>query len=249
MEKVLEKVGLNKREIKVYLALLKLGTTTSKAIIEKTSFHRQIVYDVLETLIEKGLVSFVIESNRKHFKASDPNQFINFFNKKQQEIENQKKEFKNIVPELEKLRNKVSEIQEATVFRGVKGIKTLLNDMLNSKEVFTIGSSDLEAEAFKYHLEFNIPQFHKIREQKKIFFKVLLSEEWKPRVRELNKMKYTESKALPKEFTSNFSINIYENKVSMILWGSQPFGILVKSQEISDAQRKYFNILWKIGKK
>ena len=47
MEKILEKLGLTKNESKVYLALLNLGLTSSKNIIEKTNLHRQLIYDAL----------------------------------------------------------------------------------------------------------------------------------------------------------------------------------------------------------
>ncbi|MBS3085676.1 hypothetical protein J4225_03245 [Candidatus Pacearchaeota archaeon] len=249
INEMLEKTGLSKNETKTYLALLELGITSSKAIIEKTQLHRQIVYDSLSKLIGQGLASYVIQANRKYFKASPPKQFLEFFNKKEEEIKKQKEEFKNILPKIEERQSK-KEDQEATLYYGNKGIKSLLDDMLNeSKEILTIGASDIGAEAFKYHLEFNLPKFHNIREKKKIKYKLLLSEELKDRAKELSKLKHTEVKILPKEFTSNSSTNIYGEKISIILWGVQPFGVLIKSKEIADAQRKHFNLLWKIAKK
>lgn len=248
MEKMLEKMGLSKNESKVYIVLFSLGITSSKAIIEKTKLHRQLVYDALNSLIEKGIVSYVIQANRKYFKASDPKLLLNFFDQKEEEIKQQRQEFKKILPKLEI--KQIKEGQEATLYIGNKGIKSLLDDMLNQKqEILTIGASEIKAEAFQYHLEFNIPKFHNIREKKKIVYKILLSEERLERAKELNKLKCTEAKILPKEFTSNSSTNIYGDKVSIIMWGSQPFGILIKSKEIAEAQRKHFNLLWKIARK
>jgi len=247
---VLQKIGLSNNEAKIYLALLDLGLTSSKAIIEKTNLHRQIVYDYLSLLIEKGLVSYVVQANRKYFKASDPKEFIEYFNKRELETEQQKQEFMKVLPELSKRKTESSEKQETTIYSGNKGIKSLLDDMLNQKsEILTIGASEIKAEAFQYHLEFNLPKFHKFREAGRIQYKILLSEEMKDRVKELNKLKHTEAKILPKEFTSNSSTNIYGNKVSLIMWGSQPFGILIKSKEIAESQRKHFNLLWNIAKK
>ena len=245
----LEKLGLTKNEAKVYLALLKLGTTTSKLIIEKTELHRQLVYDALELLIEKGLVSYVLESKRKNFKATDPKEFIELFNKRIKEIEIQKENFKKSLEELEKIKETSNEEQDATIYRGNKGIKSLLDDIIrDKKETLTIGTSDIEGEAYAYHLEFNIPQFHNVREKSKVPFKMLLSEELNERAKKLNKLQHTQVKVLPKEFTSNSSTNIYGDKISIIMWGSQPFGILIKSKEIAQSQRKHFNILWDIAK-
>jgi sugar-specific transcriptional regulator TrmB len=249
MQEILESAGLSKNESKVYLTLLDLGLTTSKSIIEKTKLHRQIVYDSLDSLSKKGLVSFVIQSNTKYFRASDPKEILNLFGERERDINNKKKQFEKILPRLITKKKESSEKQEATIYQGDKGISSLLRDMLNQNEdILTIGASEIKAEAFQYHLKFNLPKFHKVREQNKINYKILLSEELRQRARELNKLKNTSAKILPNEFTSNSSTNIYGNNVSIIMWGSQPFGILIKSKEIAEAQRKHFHLLWKIAK-
>jgi sugar-specific transcriptional regulator TrmB len=250
MERTLEKIGLSRNEAKVYIALLKLGMVSAKPIIEKTALHRQLVYDALNSLIEKGLVSYVIQANRKYFKAASPRQFLDYFGKKEEEIKSQKQEFEKILSQLERIKERVKEKQEVTAYVGNKGIKSLLDDMINEgKEILTIGASEMQAESFQYHVKFNIPKFHKIREQKKIPYKILLSEDMIKRAQELNKLKHTEAKLLPKEFTSNSSTNIYGDKVSIILWGAQPFGVLIQSKDIAEARRKHFALLWKMAKK
>jgi len=250
MEEILEKVGLSKNEAKVYLALLELGLTSSKNIIEKTNLHRQLVYNALDLLIEKGLVSYIIQANRKYFRAVDPKQFLGYFDKKEEELKKEKQEFEKILPELEDKKESKKEEQEATLYKGNKGIKSLLDDMLKEKkEILTIGASEIKADAFKYHLEFNLPLFHKIREKKRIPCKLILSEDLKSRAKELKKLKFTKVKILPREFTSNSSTNIYGGKVSLIMWGFEPFGFLIKSKDIANAQTKYFNRLWKLAKK
>ncbi len=76
-EQILEEIGFTRNEIKIYLALLKLGASTTGKIIESTGLHRAIVYDTLEKLLKKGIVSFVIQNNRKVFKAYDPERLKN----------------------------------------------------------------------------------------------------------------------------------------------------------------------------
>ena len=165
----LEKVGMTKNEAKVYLALLETGLTTSKLIIQKTSLHRQIVYDTLNFLIEKGLVSFIIQSNRKCFKAASPNTIFNYFNEKQKKIEEQKNAFEKVFPTLLEISSRLKDEREATVYSGNKGIKSLLDDMIKeNKEINIIGASDIKAESFNYNLKFNIPKFDKERTKEKI---------------------------------------------------------------------------------
>ena len=61
--KILEAAGLTGNEIKVYLALLELGSVTAGEILKKIEIHRGAVYDTLDKLMEKGLVSYVIKAN------------------------------------------------------------------------------------------------------------------------------------------------------------------------------------------
>ena len=68
---ILEDLGLTNAEIKTYLALLELGTTSAGNLIKKLSMHRAAVYDIIELLINKGLVSYIIKANRKYFEAQD----------------------------------------------------------------------------------------------------------------------------------------------------------------------------------
>ena len=71
-KKILQEVGLSQKEIEIYLTLLRAENLTASKIAEKTGIYRPNVYDNLESLIEKGLVSFVISDRVKHFRAEKP---------------------------------------------------------------------------------------------------------------------------------------------------------------------------------
>ena len=61
----LVELGFNKNEAIVLLALLKVGKSDANQIIKATKFHKNIVYDNLEKLIDKGLITFIKEKGRK----------------------------------------------------------------------------------------------------------------------------------------------------------------------------------------
>ena len=84
----LTRLGLTINESKVYLALLELGSTNAGKIIKKTKLHRNIVYDNLDKLIEKGLVSFVIIKNTKYFETTSPSELKGYVSKQKQDILN-----------------------------------------------------------------------------------------------------------------------------------------------------------------
>ncbi|MBU2442745.1 MAG: helix-turn-helix domain-containing protein, partial [Nanoarchaeota archaeon] len=63
---ILEDLGLSEAEAKVYLALLETGSTLAGPIIKKTGLHRGTTYQILQRLIEKGLVSYVIKAGKRY---------------------------------------------------------------------------------------------------------------------------------------------------------------------------------------
>ena len=125
IESTLEEIGLTKNEIKIYLALLELGLTTSGAIIKKTGIHTSKVYDGLERLSEKGLVTHIIKANTKHFKAVSPDRLLDFLENKKKRLEQQENEIKNILPELKLKQQLVGDETEAEIFKGWKGMDTV----------------------------------------------------------------------------------------------------------------------------
>ena len=51
--KILEDIGLSNAEIKVYLTLLELGTSTAGPILEKSGLQNSVVHMTLNKLIER----------------------------------------------------------------------------------------------------------------------------------------------------------------------------------------------------
>ena len=137
IENLLKSIGLTKNETIIYLALLELGSTSSGAIIKKTKIHTSKVYDGLERLAEKGLVTHVIIANTKHFHAVNPDRLIDFLDDKKKEIDAQETEIQAILPQLKLKQSLSGKDTEAEIFRGWKGMETVFNEGIK-----TMGKGD-----------------------------------------------------------------------------------------------------------
>ena len=93
IEEVLQSIGLENKEIKIYLALLGEPESTATKISKHTSIDRTFIYELLNKLIEKGLASYVIKNNIKYFSAVDPGVLL-------KNLEEKREQLKNILPEL-----------------------------------------------------------------------------------------------------------------------------------------------------
>ena len=84
IEQVLQEIGLTQNEIKVYLTLLELGESKTGEILKKSRLNSGRIYEILNSLQEKGLVSFILKSGVKYFRPADPkrvNDYLNLKNK------------------------------------------------------------------------------------------------------------------------------------------------------------------------
>ena len=87
----LQEADLTGNEAKIYLALLELGSALAGEITKKSGINRTNVYDALDRLIEKGIVSYVITANRKYFEATNPERIISYLEEKENAIKDDRK--------------------------------------------------------------------------------------------------------------------------------------------------------------
>src|SRR3989344_1223655 len=136
----LEKMGLSKGEIKVYKVILNLGICSINKIHENVGIERRNIYDILNKLIDRGLISYVTENKKRLFQITHPNKILGYIDEKKGDLEKIKNEVKKSFPDLlEKFESKKPEIK-AEIYRGKEGIKAVWEDMLNYKENYFIGS-------------------------------------------------------------------------------------------------------------
>ncbi len=89
--KDLMKLGLSKTESVLYLALLKLGASNVQNLIKETGFYKANTYQALERLIDKGIISKVVENNHRIYQIQNPQSLIEYVDKKRHEIQAQEK--------------------------------------------------------------------------------------------------------------------------------------------------------------
>ena len=75
---ILENLGLSQSEIKTYITLLELGSSTAGPILEKSDLPNSVLHRALNSLIEKGIITHILEGKRKIYQATNPEHFYDF---------------------------------------------------------------------------------------------------------------------------------------------------------------------------
>ena len=237
IKEYIRKAGLTENEAKIYLALLEFGPNQAGTISRKSGLHRRVVYDTADMLIKKGLIGYIKKNNKKLFQASNPQRILELIKEKEESIS-------QIMPQMLGFYNKTREKEETNFYKGKNGLKTVFEDQISEKkEILILGASQIAYEM----LEFYFHWFDKRRVENKIKTKIIFNQTEKAKT---TKIPLSEIRYLPEKYSSPLAVNIYGDKVAIILWSKEnPFAVVIKNKEIAEGYRKHFEMMWKISKK
>lgn len=246
-EKLLEEIGLTQGEIKVYLTLLKTGETTTGKVIDKAQISSGKIYEILDKLIKKGLVSYIIKEKTKYFRASSPNRILNYLHEKEEVLKEKEQEMCRELPSLLALEKSTKKETEIHLFKGFRGVQTAifeaLSDLTNKDEVLGMGIFSKKPE------QFNIlwPKWHKERIRKKIKCRMLFSEKGTEYCTLFKKMKYTEVRFILG--LTPAAVDVMGNRALIFTHGKDPSCLSIQHPEIVQSFKTFFETLWKTAGK
>src|SRR3989338_5484558 len=230
MEVELREFGLSENEIKAYLTLLKTGVSTANRIAEITGIKRSTTYDTLKILVTKGIIGTYIKEGKNFFECATPKKLVELLRYKQERIE-------KILPKLESLQKTIPKRSTVSFFEGKKGVLTILNDILDTKQQFLFyGSRKSALQALSHYPE----NFIQKRADKGIKLKAVLAEEDRndpiyqdQKVKKLSKLRFL--KELNNSEANTF---IYGNKVGIMSSGEELVGLIIESPSIVKQQKR-----------
>jgi sugar-specific transcriptional regulator TrmB len=239
-ETALKKIGLTEKETKVYLANLRLGSSTANTIADRANVIRTTTYDVLKSLIDQGLISYFIKSGVKYFEAVTPNKILYLLDEKKKAIE-------SVLPDLNKMKESITEKPTAQVYEGIDGLKTIMEDMLKTgKEINGYASM-----GFYNTLKYYFPGFSKRKAKLKIKSRLIMEKNKetlgfkKDNKKELREMRFMDELA-----KHNVARYIYGDKLAMVVGGKDDIkGVVLQNQAMVDFEKELFELDWKNAKK
>lgn len=245
---ILKEIGLTDGQIKVYISLLKLGATTTGPIIDDSKIAKSIVYSILEKLIEKGLVSYVLKNNIKHYTAEHPRRILQYLEKKKTELDKKTKEVENLIPKLTQIQKPEEKI-EVQLYEGFKGVQSCfehhLTKMKKGDEHLSLGI--LAKQTPTYHQYWM--RYHLTRMKKGIKGRLLFNSDTPREVlKNRNSYKGCDSRYMKKDLKTPSWVFIYKD-VTAIFLQDKNLAVEIKNQEIADTFKEYFEDYWKDTKK
>ena len=226
-------------EAEVYLALLSHGQISAYALAEKAGLYRQVTYDSLKRLAEKGFVSSVMDGKTKLFKAINPELILEFLNER---AEN----YKHILPELIKINESSKQPLSVETYKGKNVVRIALRDIINTlketggKVLCTAVAESIPFSKYKTICD----QYERDMIRYKIKERVIIKQGTKG----IFQKGTSTYRRIPKKFFNQNPIQIYGNNVQIMVWGNPDYLIIMRNKGVADSYRKQFELLWNIAK-
>lgn len=230
MIKELQEIGLTRREAEVYSELAKQGETTANTLAKKTSSNRAGTYNVLQQLIQYGLVKYTKKESHRYYSVTDPKFLVTRIKEKESIAE-------KVSKQIQSLQSKATVKAEVNMYEGVEGMKIIHEELRVAKKVDIMNATGLVYEHLKWNAE------HIVKDMKKNKMRIIANQSLKKTP--LYKHKNIPMKFMPKELENYATTIIYKDTVVIQMLKDSPFLIKINNKEISDGYRKIFEFLWK----
>lgn len=239
----MEKLGLNGRQAKVYLALLQLGSGTAIDIAKSTRLKHPTVYDVLDVLKERALVSETYEGGKKRFSAENPDRL-------RIAEEERNRTLDELLPDLQALYRGGEKRPRVRVYVGKEGVDTVDEELLSvkSREYFYFGGV---REMVQYSSEEHLTNYYRKRIERGIHSNAIRIrgceaerlDYMQPGERHLRRVRY-----LPKPILENAAgLYLYEGRVAVVSALKENYAMIIESNELFLLLKTIWNCMWEIA--
>lgn len=235
----IQSMGLSHNEAKVYLASLQIGEGTVNKIAQKAGMPRTSVYQLLEVLKEKGLVSSFQHKTVLHYEAVNPRHLLQLLKEKQVN-------FETILPQLDALVFTGDKRPRVKFFSGKQGIKLVLEELLAEGKKTRMMQTIAPMGVFEM-LPRYFPRFVERRVKEGIRQQTIIAES-----KEAHKFKQKNEggvelravKIMPKEFIIATDETICGNKIFAFPVKGEDFALIIESKEMSKTRKQIFKFIW-----
>lgn len=246
LKKMLTETGFSERQGDVYLALLQLGRGTVSEIARKANINRTTGYDILDNLIEKGLISISGKEPKQEYVAETPDRLRSLLKKESQKATLRERMADELIPELRSIHNIYGK-PKVMFYEGEGGLEKVYEDTLTSHEAIRAYANveDMHAALPNY-----FPNYYERRARKGISIRAIVP--WNTAGSERADSDTEEAREtvlIPADrYYFSPEINIYDDKVMIASWRER-LGIIIQSKEIADAMKSVYELAWSEAKR
>ncbi len=241
----LAQLGLEEKEVTVYLTSLELGPASVQKITDKSGIKRSTVYEMMKKLKEKGLLSETVNEKRRLIIASNPE-------KLKQNIDSQRELLHQILPELKSLANIGGIKPKITFYEGVSGLREIYNLTLRAKIKTADWISPIQSIVEMVGEDFLTAYINKRIKMNYWVRSIHITAHQYPTYKYLHPKTFDATlrrvKFTPPEIDIPNVIILWDSKVAIMSSAKERIGFVIESEELTKSIKVFYELLWNISK-
>ncbi|OHA15693.1 MAG: hypothetical protein A3H57_04020 [Candidatus Taylorbacteria bacterium RIFCSPLOWO2_02_FULL_43_11] len=245
LKSTLLNLGFGEKEAIVYVSLLELGKGTVSQISRKAGINRTTGYEILDSLLNKGVVNLSGKEPKAEYAAESPESLALYFKREADKAVERVRKAEDFIPQISRVYAKQNR-PKIKFYEGTEGLKHVYEDTLTSSEAIRAYATvdDMHKALPNY-----FPEYYKRRAGKNIAIRAIVPETEFGLERKSHDTEEKREIAFVPADKYYFSpeINIYDNKVMIASW-REKLGIIIESEEIADAMKKIYELAWQRAK-
>lgn len=233
----LQNLGIDEKQANVYLACLELGTATIQEIADKSGIKRTSIYNFLDEMKQKGLISEIKQNGKTLLIAEDPSSLV-------EGTRTQLGAMEQLLPDLMSIYNLPGNKPKVRFYTGIEGIKKVyMDDILESGEKL-YGFSDYEKMFEAITDESWLWSFPENRKKKNMpFYNIAKDGIRGKEIQSKDALQLRETKLVSGvEFDTE--INIFGNKVAMMSFRRPYAAVVIEDRAIATTMKSTWQLLW-----
>lgn len=241
----LVQIGLDPKAATLYLSILEMHEPTVAEVARVTNINRTTAYDLVNSLVQRGMVQLVDSSrtksraNTKVIRPQNPDRLLTDWLQTKVLLD-------KIVPQLQALQERSGPFPRTTYFEGAEGMRHALYETLTwgSDLCGIMSMEDLHNGIGKAATD----DYVRERCKRKIWLRVVRSHEkdinegWHSSAEE-----YRHARHAPDSYVYNMTSLIGADKVIMLSSRKENFALKIESAEYAEMQRNLFEVLWGVS--
>jgi sugar-specific transcriptional regulator TrmB len=236
-------LGFAEKEAAVYIAALTLGPSSVQEIAQKSGINRATAYLLIESLIERGLMSSFVKDKKKSFEAEPPDRLLSILRLQKHELEEKEKELIAVMPKLLAIHNLEGAKPQIRYLEGFVGVTSIMKFFEETEGDFIEMVSIDDVENLKVFYQYHAKHVDALS-QRKIPHRLLAIMK-EPDFSRISNIPGGEVRIIPAEkFPLHGDISVRGNTVFMYSFKDQMIGVVITSADIANTIRQLFNIAW-----
>jgi HTH-type transcriptional regulator, sugar sensing transcriptional regulator len=244
---LLQKIGLDEKEAKVYVASLKIGKATAEQLAKEAGILRTTTYHQINSLMERGLMTSFTVGKKPYYICEAPTNLTRLLDAEEQNIITNRRLLSDQLPELLSLFSKTGDRPAVRFFPGKAGLVAMREEVLTMEgsELLIVSTYDKFVSVFT---EEEREKFSKRRNARKISTRVLYTKnplEDKATAYTPKKYAPLNVRVMPDTNTAlAFDIYIFDNAVCLSSLQDDLWGVMITGKAVSESVRVLYEVAW-----